>query len=970
MFAHLHTHTEFSLLDGLSRIPELMDRAKALGQEAIALTDHGVLYGAVQFYKEARARGIKPIIGIEAYVAQGSRHSREPGDKQPYHLTLLAKNNAGYANLLALSTKAHLEGYYYKPRMDRELLELHHDGLIALSGCATSEVSRHLLDGRFDVAVTAARHYRQLFGEDYYIELQSHGITAHEPLDRGLPRLAGEAGIPVVATHDPHYGKSDDAPFQDGLLCGEGLARRYSDASREPRDRLDYELNVVRQTGFADYILVVHDFAREARERGILMAVRGSAAASIILYVLGVTDIDPLEHRLVFERFLNVERREMPDVDLDFAEDRRDEMIRYAAEKYGQDRVAQIITFGTLGAKASIRDVGRALGMSYADVDRVARLVPTMPASFGAMTIEKAFDESPDFKELYEADEQIAKLIDTARELEGVARHASTHAAGVVIAPEPLVNFLPLQRPSSGDPNSLPTTQFGMWDVAELGLLKMDFLGLTNLTILGTAVHVIEQVHGTKLDVSHLPDGDSRTYDMLARGETFGVFQLESGGMTRYVQELRPSSIKDLAAMVALYRPGPMQHIPTYIHAKHGLEKVHYPHPDLSEVLDETYGVIVYQDQVLLIAQKFAGYSLGQADVMRKAMGKKVRAMMRAEEERFLKGSADKGYTNEEAKQIYDLIEPFAGYAFNKAHAVSYGTIAYQTAYLKANYPAEYMTAVMTLAGGQQRAAEAYAECVRAGIPVEPPDVNQSAANFSLESSEGGKQRIRFGLASVKNVGEGIAEGIIEARGAGGPFQTIQDFFERVDSGHLNKRALESLVKAGAFDTLTERAALLANLDRLIGYAQKEQKQRESGQTSLFDLIAVDGPPVHGPELEPAPEATQQQKLTWEKELLGIYLSEHPFAHVAQELRGVLSCGLVEINAELSGRDLVVGGVVSGMRSLSTRAGRAFLAAELEDITGSVEVTVWPEIWVQTREMWQPGHIVFVNARVKARDDR
>src|SRR5437870_195738 len=548
MFAHLHTHTEFSLLDGLSRIPELMDRAKALGQEAIALTDHGVLYGAVQFYKEARARGIKPIIGIEAYVAQGSRHSREPGDKQPYHLTLLAKNNAGYANLLALSTKAHLEGYYYKPRMDRELLELHHDGLIALSGCATSEVSRHLLDGRFDVAVTAARYYRQVFGEDYYIELQSHGITEHEPLDRGLLRLARETGIPVVATNDLHYVKPDDAPFQDVLLCigtnstvqqevrmkmsgdpscyylrsedemralfpdhpdaidntwriaemcdlklefgvvrlpragvppeetadqhlarlcGEGLARRYSDASREPRDRLDYELNVVRQTGFADYILVVDDFAREARERGILMAVRGSAAASIILYVLGVTEIDPLEHRLVFERLLNVERREMPDVDLDFAEDRRDEMIHYAAEKYGHDRVAQIITFGTLGAKASIRDVGRALGMSYADVDRVARLVPTMPASFGTMTIEKAFEEGQGFKELYEADEQIAKLIDTARELEGVARHASTHAAGVVIAPEPLVNFLPLQRPSSGDPNSLPTTQFGLWDVAE-----------------------------------------------------------------------------------------------------------------------------------------------------------------------------------------------------------------------------------------------------------------------------------------------------------------------------------------------------------------------------------------------------------------------------------------------------------------------------------------------------------------------
>jgi DNA polymerase III subunit alpha len=1051
MFVHLHTHTEFSLLDGLSSIPELMDRAKELGQQAIALTDHGVLYGAVHFYKEARARGIKPIIGIEAYVAQGSRHSREPGDKQPYHLTLLAKNNTGYANLLALSTKAHLEGYYYKPRMDRELLELHHEGLIALSGCATSEVSRHLLDGRLDAAASTARYYQQLFGDDYYIELQAHGITEHEPLDRGLLRLAEGTGIPVVATNDLHYVRPEDAPFQDVLLCigtnstvqqedrmkmsgepacyylksedemrvlfpdhpeaidntsriaemcdlslefgvvrlprasvppgetadehlarlcAEGLTRRYPDPSGEPRARLDYELDVVRQTGFADYILVVHDFAREARERGILMAVRGSAAASIILYALGVTDIDPLEYRLVFERFLNVERREMPDVDIDFAEDRRDEMIRYAAEKYGQDRVAQIITFGTLGAKASIRDVGRALGMSYADVDRVARLVPTMPASFGTMTIEKAFEEGHEFKELYEADEQIAKLIDTARELEGVARHASTHAAGVVIAPEPLVDFLPLQRPSSGDPNSLPTTQFGMWDVAELGLLKMDFLGLTNLTILGTAVQVIEQVHGTRLDVSHLPDGDATTYDMLARGETFGVFQLESGGMTRYVQELRPSSIKDLAAMVALYRPGPMQHIPTYIRAKHGLEKVHYPHPNLSEILDETYGVIVYQDQVLLIAQKFAGYSLGQADVMRKAMGKKVRAMMRAEEQRFLQGAADKGYKAEEAKQIYDLIEPFAGYAFNKAHAVSYGTIAYQTAFLKANYPAEYMTAVMMMAGGQQRVAEAYAECVRAGIPVEPPDVNQSAANFSLESAEDGQQRIRFGLASVKNVGEGVAEGIIGARASGGPFQAIHDIFERVDSGYLNKRALESLVKAGTFDKLAERGALLANLDRLISYAQKEQKQRESGQTSLFDLMAGDGAAIQGPELEPAPEATQQQKLTWEKELLGIYLSEHPFARVAQELRGVLTCGLVEINAEYSARDLVVGGVVSGIRTLTTRDGRAFVAAEIEDITGSVEVTVWPEMWEQTRNIWQAGNIVLVNVRVRARDDR
>ena len=1050
MFAHLHVHTEYSLLDGLSRIPQLMDRAKELDQEAIGLTDHGVLYGAIQFYKEAKARGIKPIIGIEAYVAQGSRHSREPGDKQPYHITLLAKNDAGYANLLTLATKAHLEGYYYRPRMDRELLEAHHEGIIALSGCATSEVSRRLIDGRFEEAVKAARYHKEVFG-DFYIELQEHGIEEHRSLNEGLLRLAQETGFPVVATNDVHYVRTEDAPFQDVLLCIgtnstvqqenrlkmagdpacyhlkseeemrllfpdlpeaidnsgriaemcdlnlefgrvrlpkadvppgttaeehlsrlclEGLARRYPGDAGEPRRRLEYELEVVRQTGFADYILVVHDFAQYARERGILMAVRGSAAASVILYALGVTDIEPLEHRLVFERFLNVERREMPDVDLDFAEDRRDEMIRYAAEKYGHDRVAQIITFGTLGAKASIRDVGRALGMTYADVDRVARLVPVMPASFGAMTIERALEEGPDFKQLYQADPQIAKLIDTARELEGVARHASTHAAGVVIAPEPLVNFLPLQRPSSGDPNALPTTQFAMWDVAELGLLKMDFLGLINLTTLGTAVAVIKQVRGEALDLIHLPDGDAKTYDMLERGETFGVFQLESGGMRRYVQELRPTSVKDLAAMVALYRPGPMQHIPTYIHAKHGLEKVHYPHPDLADILDETYGVIVYQDQVLLIAQKFAGYSLGQADVMRKAMGKKVRSMMRAEEERFVQGATDKGYSKEQAKEIYDLIEPFAGYAFNKAHAVSYGTIAFQTAYLKANYPAEYMTAVMMMAGDQKRVAEAFAECVRLGIPVLPPDVDRSAANFGLEKHDSETQAIRFGLACVKNVGQGIAEGIIEARAAGGPFAAIEQFFERVNVRHLNKRALESLVKAGAFDALADRAALLGGLDRLIGYAQREQKQRESGQTSLFELMGSDGPSVQGPQLDKVPEATQQQKLAWEKELLGIYLSEHPFARAAEELRGQLTCGMVEVNADLAGRDLILGGIVTGMRSLTTRDGRSFLAAEVEDMTGSLEVTVWPETWEQTRDVWQAGNVVIMNVRVKARDER
>jgi DNA polymerase-3 subunit alpha len=1049
MFTHLHTHTEYSLLDGMSRIPALLDRALELGQTAVAITDHGVMYGAIQFYKEAKARGIKPIIGIEAYVAQGSRHDRSAEAKSPYHMTLLAKNETGYQNLLILSTKAHLEGYYYKPRMDKELLEKHHEGIIALSGCATGEVSRYLQDGRFDEAVKAARYYKDLFG-DFYIEIMESGITEFQQLQRDQIRLAQETGLPLVATNDVHYVRKEDARYQDILLCigtnatvqvedrfkmagdqgayhlrseedmlalfpehpeavansweiaemcdltlefgrtripqaqlpagtdsdahlanlcREGLERLYPGEAEAPAARLAYELDVVRQTGFADYILCVADFAQHARAQGIQMALRGSAAASIILYCLGVTEIDPLEHRLVFERFLNLERKEMPDVDMDFAEDRRDEMIKYAASRYGHDRVAQIITFGTLGAKASIRDVGRALGMGYGDVDRVARLVPVMPASFGAMTIEKAFNEGPEFKQLYETDPSVKELVDTAQELEGVARHASTHAAGVVIAPEPLVNIIPLQRPSSGDESALPTTQYGMWDVAELGLLKMDFLGLTNLTILGKACEVIKQSRGIEIDLSNLPDEDPKTCEMLAKGDTFGVFQMESAGMRRYVVDLRPSSIKDLAAMVALYRPGPMAHIPTYIRAKHGEEEVRYPHPDLGEILDETHGVIVYQDQVLLIAQKFAGYTLGEADVMRKAMGKKIQEMMDEQHKKFTEGAVARGYSLEDAEVIFQLIKPFAGYAFNKAHSVSYALIAYQTAYLKANYPEEYMTAVMMMAGGHERIAEAYSECVRLGIPVLRPDVNESATNFAL-ASQGGKE-IRYGLGRVKNVGEGTAEAIVAARDAGGPFQSIDDFFTRVSYKNLNKRALECLAKAGAFDSLAERAALLVSLDRLVSYAQSTQEQKARGQTSLFDMMGGEqAAGLQGTVLDTAPPATKEQKLSWEKELLGIYLSEHPFARAAESLGAILTCSIVELNRELAGRDVVIGGLVTNTRTLTTKDGRAFIAAEIEDLTGNIEVTVWPETYESTRELWKSGSLVVVTVRLRENNDR
>ena len=1054
MFVHLHLHTEYSLLDGLCKIPALMERVRELGQEAVALTDHGVLYGAVQFYKEARSRGIRPIIGVEGYLAQGSRHSRDPADKQPYHITLLARDRQGYRNLIQLVTRAHLEGFFYRPRMDRELLEQYCEGLIALSGCHSGPIPRLLMADRYQEAVATARYFRELFDGRFYIEVQRHAIDEEEELLRRLLRLARELDIPVVATNDVHYIRQEDWALQDvrlcistgstldeegrmrmagdsssyyvkseeemrllfpdlpeaidntwriaqqcelelefgqlhippadvppGLtpeehlarLCYQGLEQRYGRHNEAARQRLEYELGVISRTGFTNYILVVYDIARYARERGIFMGVRGSAAASVVLYCLGVTDIDPIEHRLVFERFIHEQRREMPDVDMDFAEDRRDEMIQYAAQKYGADRVAQIITFGTLGAKASLRDVGRALGWSYADVDRVVRMVPNLPPSFGPMTIDRALDESPQLRQAYEEDPQVKRLVDTARALEGVARHASTHAAGIVIAPEPLTNYLPLQRPPSArdQGDALPTTQYAMEDVAELGLLKMDFLGLANLTILRIALDLIRQGRGIEIDLDRLPDGDAKTYEMLSRGETFGVFQLESAGMRRYIQELKPTSVRDLAAMVALYRPGPMQHIPTYIRAKHGLEPIRYPHPDLAEILDETYGVIVYQDQVLLIAQKFAGYSLGEADLMRKAMGKKIRSLMEAERERFIKGAAARGYSRKVAETIFNLIEPFAGYAFNKAHAVSYAKIAYHTAYLKANYPEEYMTAVLRMTlrrpDPTQRVAEAYAECVRLGIPVLPPDVNRSQVNFSLEEHQG-RWAIRFGLANIKNVGEGMAEEIVAAREAGGPFRSVEDFFRRLPAGAVNKRALESMTKAGALDSLGRgRGTILAHLDRLVSLTQRSQKLRETGQVSLFDLA---GPQ---PELETVPmdevEVPLARQLAWEKELLGVYLSEHPFSRAAKALSPYLSCHLAEVSAEMAGREVVLAGYVAHTRSLTTRDGRLFCAAELEDLSGAAEVTVWPDVYEETKPLWRHGNIVVVRARARERGD-
>ncbi|MFQ6122930.1 MAG: DNA polymerase III subunit alpha, partial [Dehalococcoidales bacterium] len=729
---------------------------------------------------------------------------------------------------------------------------------------------------------------------------------------------------------------------------------------------LDYELEVIKQTQFANYFLVVWDIISFAKKRNILFGVRGSAAASIVLYCLGITAVDPLENKLVFERFLNLERKEMPDIDLDFQDDRRDEVISYVSQKYGQDHVAQIITFGTLGARAAIRDVGRALGMPYGDVDRVARLVPYSPS----MTLARALDENSELKNIYHEDSIVRNLVDSAKRVEGIARHASTHAAGVVISKEPLTKYVPLQWGSKVNGQESVMTQFSMGDIAQIGLLKMDFLGLANLTILGKAKEIIYQNHSIDIDLHHIPMDDAQTFALLSSGETTGVFQLEGAGMRRYIKELKPTTFSDIAAMVALYRPGPMEHIPTFIKAKHGIEPIRYPHPALADILEETYGVIVYQDQVLFIVQAFAGYSLGQADVFRKAMGKKIPEVMKKERRNFIAGAKKNGFSAEVAAEVFALIEPFAGYAFNKAHSVSYALIAYQTAYLKANYPAEYMTAFLIIHADQlDKIASAIAECRRLGITVLPPDINRSQVTFSIEK-DSGSPAIRFGLTAIKNVGPGAVEPIIAQRNKGGDFKSIEDLCRRCDLRGVNKRVMESLIKSGALDSLGSRGALLSNVNRILSLAQREQRLRETGQSTMFDLWG-EAMPVPLPSLDlEAADISVKEKLAWEKELMGVYLSEHPFSSVASEIASgdTTLCG--QIDAELVGQTVVVGGMVALVRHLFTRERRPFVSAILEDLDGQIEVMVWPKVYTDTSDLWQEGNILLVEGKVRLRDDR
>ena len=1017
--------------------------------KALAITDHGVMYGVVDFYSACREAGIKPIIGCEMYVAPGSHRDRRPGDKNPYHLTVLAHNNEGYQNLIKLVTKAHLDGFYYRPRVDKELLSHYGSGLVVLSGCPSSEMAQYILNGDQAGARELARWHQATFPH-YYLELQRHGnLPLLEPLNAGLLKLAEELDIPIVATNDLHYVSRADAPYQDIMVCiktntnihddkrlkmsddssylksHEEMAELFHDlpeairnteriadlcdvtldfstlhlpeysppggedadsylgklawqgfdqrfgpgsASAEGRERLQYELDVIAQTQYANYFLVVWDIANYARHNHILFGVRGSAASSMVLYCLSVTEIDPLQYGLVFERFLNIERKEMPDIDIDFQDDRRDETIRYVAQKYGQDRVAQIITFGTLGAKAAIRDVGRALALPYSEVDHIARLIPTRLG----VTIAGALDESSEMQDAYNGDETFRNLIDTARQLEGVVRHASTHAAGVVVSKEPLSEYVPLQRPVKNDDQGAIMTQYSMDPLAKLGLLKMDFLGLANLTILGLTRDLVRQTRGVEIDIGSIPLDDKATFDLLASGDTAGLFQLESAGMRRYIKELKPTELSDLAAMVALYRPGPMEHIASFIEAKHGRAVPRYPHPALEEILEETYGIIVYQDQVLHILRIFAGYSLGAADIVRKAMGKKIPELMAQERQQFVAGAIGLGYEQHLAEQIFDLIEPFAGYAFNKAHSVSYAMVAYWTAYFKANYIVEFMASVLNAyPGNTDKVVSVAGECARLGVTLLPPDVNRSQVHFSIDADTEGKPGIRFGLAAVKNVGATAIAGLVEERKAGGPFRSLDDFVRRAGTSAGNRRVVESLVRAGALDGLGPRGRLLASVEHLISRVQRESQRQRSGQTTMFDLFGQETPvPVDELQLEEAVEPTPTERGQWERELLGISLSGGSLQQVARSAPANAILSREALETEPPGAKALVIGTVSAVRHSVDKDRRRIAFVTLSLFHGSVEVAVWNRAYEATVGLWRDGAIVQIGGTVTRRNDQ
>lgn len=1046
-FVHLHVHSEFSLLDGLSRVKDLVSRAAELNMPALALTDHGTMHAAIEFYREAKKRNIKPIIGIESYltaVGRGMTDRQPKVDDKRFHLLLLAENDTGYKNLLRIASASQLKGFYYKPRIDRDFLADHADGIISTSGCMAGEIPRLLAQGNTQLARERLGWWVDVFGRDrFFLELQEHGIPELTEVNRQLIRWAREFDLKLVATNDVHYVKSEDAGPHDVLLCvqtgelvtqqdrmrmsdtsyylksrqemlelfgerpdsllntvaiaemchvdldpkgyhlppfdvpegydaesylrhlvDEGLAQRYGARARDPeiQTRKEHELKIIHDMGFDTYFLIVWDLCEFARRRDIWWNVRGSGAGSLVAYATGITNLDPLANHLLFERFLNPGRVSMPDIDLDYPDDRREEMINYTIEKYGQENVAQIITFGTMGARAAIRDVGRAMDIPLPEVDRIAKLIPGGPK----VKISDGLGQSQELRELYENVDYIHQLIGTAQHLEGVARHASTHAAGVIVADKPLIDYTPLHRPTKGNEGGA-VTQYTMEVLEAIGLLKIDFLGLSTLTIMRKACELIEARHGVRLDLNTIPINDEKAFKLLASGNVTGVFQVESAGMRRVLTTMKPTKFEHIVATISLYRPGPMEYIDDYIDRMHERKAVAYHHPALKPILAETYGIIVYQEQIMQIASQLSGYTPGEADLMRRAVGKKKKQELLRHRDKFVSGAAEQGISQEAANKIFDDIEFFARYGFNKAHAADYAVITCQTAYLKAHYPVEYMTALLTVERhNTDKVGLLIGECRVMGISVLPPDINKSDVRFTIEDTDDGPA-IRFGMGAVKNVGEGAIEVILQARAEGGPFDDVDDFCRRVDLRQVNRRALESLIRVGTLRPFGHRAQLIAIVDRMMGLSSQTHQAAAVGQMSIFDIGGIDAPAA-GSILYPLPnvegETSRRETLSWEKELVGVYVSEHPMQPFIRKLGDSVTCLLGQVDETMTGHKVTVAGMINWVRQIFTKNGKAMAFVEIEDVQGSVEVVVFPRVYEESREMWQAEKVVVIRGKV------
>ena len=1057
-FTHLHVHTEYSLLDGSNKIKEYVARVKKLGMDSAAITDHGVMYGVIDFYKEAKAQGIKPILGCEVYVAPGSRFDKEAGNNEDryYHLVLLAENNEGYQNLMKIVSIGFIDGFYYKPRVDIETLETYHEGIIALSACLAGEIPRYIMRGMYEEACKSALRYQNIFGKNnFFLELQDHGMPEQKQVNQSLLRMSREMGIELVATNDVHYTYAEDVKPHDILLClqtgkrlsdedrmryeggqyfvkspeematlfpyapealentykiaqrcnveiefgvtklpkydvpegytsweylnklcWDGFAERYPDDTGKLRDQLTYELSIIQKMGYVDYFLIVWDFIKYSRDHGIAVGPgRGSAAGSLVSYTLGITNIDPAKYQLLFERFLNPERVSMPDIDVDFCFERRQEVIDYVVRKYGKDRVAQIVTFGTLAARGVLRDVGRVMDMPYAFVDSIAKMVPQELN----ITLDRALKTNPEFKTLYDTNEQVKELVDMSMRLEGLPRHTSMHAAGVVISQKAVDEYVPLSRAQDG---SL-TTQFTMTTLEELGLLKMDFLGLRTLTVIQNAVRMVEQGHGCKIDVDHIDYNDKAVLDSLGTGKTDGVFQLESTGMKNFMKELKPQSLEDIIAGISLYRPGPMDFIPQYIRGKNHPETITYDCPQLESILEPTYGCIVYQEQVMQIVQKLAGYTLGRADLVRRAMSKKKAAVMQQERQNFVYGNEaegvpgciSRGIPENVANKIYDDMIDFAKYAFNKSHAAAYAVVAYQTAWLKYYYPVEFMAALMTsVIDNSTKVSEYILTCRQMSIGILAPDVNESESAFSVSGGA-----IRYGLNAIKSIGRPVIESIIAERKAGGPYVDLSDFIHRLPGKDVNKRVVENLIKSGAFDSFpANRRQMMLIYGQIMDEAAQKKKTELAGQMSLFDFAAEEDKEAFKVKIPVVAEYNKGDLLAFEKEVLGFYISGHPLEEYEEQWKRGISHVTTDFlppeEGELpkvhDGERATVGGMITTKTMKATKTNKMMAFITIEDLVGTVEVIVFPREYEKIGKMLNVDDKVFVSGRISAEEDR